>query len=201
MNALQPSFSGKFPPKRSHNRLVRPREYLTEGEVLALLKSAQRVGRYGHRDATLILLSYRHGFRVSELISLQWSEVDFALGRLHIRRRKNGVPSAHPLWGQEIRALRKLQRESAESPYVFVTERGGPLTESTAFKIIARAGRFAKLPFPVHPHMLRHATGYKLANDGHDTRSIQEYLGHKNIQHTVRYTELAAGRFQRFWKD
>ncbi len=97
--------------------------------------------------------------------------------------------------------MRRLRREYPETPYVFVTERKGPLTASTVRKMVARAGREAKLPFPVHPHMLRHACGYKLANDGHDTRAIQHYLGHKNIQHTVRYTELSANRFKDFLKD
>ena len=84
---------------------------------------------------------------------------------------------------------------------MFVTERRGPLTDSTARKLVARAGREAGIPFPVHPHMLRHACGFKLANNGHDTRALQHYLGHKNIQHTVRYTELSPTRFKDFWKD
>jgi type 1 fimbriae regulatory protein FimB/type 1 fimbriae regulatory protein FimE len=101
----------------------------------------------------------------------------------------------------EIRALKRLQRDYPDSPYVFVTERKGPLTTSTVRKLVARAGVKAKIKFPVHPHMLRHGCGYKLANDGQDTRAIQHYLGHKNIQHTVRYTEMASDRFNGFWKD
>ena len=100
-----------------------------------------------------------------------------------------------------MRALRKVSRDYPDSSYVFSSERKGPLTDSSVRKIVARAGQRAGLPFPVHPHMLRHACGYKLANDGHDTRSIQHYLGHKNITHTVRYTELAPDRFNSFWKD
>jgi type 1 fimbriae regulatory protein FimB/type 1 fimbriae regulatory protein FimE len=96
--------------------------------------------------------------------------------------------------------LRRLKREYS-GPYVFVTERGGPLTPSTVQKMVARAGQKAELPFPVHPHMLRHACGFKLANDGHDTRTLQHYLGHKQISHTTRYTELAADRFNSFWQD
>ena len=114
---------------------------------------------------------------------------------------KNGVPSVHPLRGSELRALRKLARDYPDSPYLFVTERKGPMTTSAVRKVLARAGQAAKVGLPIHPHMLRHSTGYKLANDGHDTRAIQHYLGHKNIQHTVRYTELAADRFKDFWKD
>ena len=127
--------------------------------------------------------------------------VDLSHGRLHVNRLKDGVPSVHPLRGPEIRALRRLRREYPDSPYVFVTERRGPLTDAAVRKIVARAGENAGIGFPVHPHMLRHATGYKLANDGHDTRAIQQYLGHKNIQHTVRYTELSPTRFRDFWKD
>ena len=96
---------------------------------------------------------------------------------------------------------RRGLRENLESRYVFVTERGGPATTAGFLKTIARTGEAAKLPFPVHPHMLRHSTGYKLANDGHDTRALQHYMGHKNIMHTVRYTEMAPDRFKNFWKD
>ncbi len=120
---------------------------------------------------------------------------------LHVNRLKNGMASTHPLRGPELRALRRLPRDYPASPYVFTTERHGPLTDSAVRKIVARAGEAAKLGVPVHPHMLRHACGYKLANDGHDTRAIQHYLGHRNIQHTVRYTELAPDRFKGFWKD
>jgi type 1 fimbriae regulatory protein FimB/type 1 fimbriae regulatory protein FimE len=97
--------------------------------------------------------------------------------------------------------LRQLRRDWPDSPYIFVSERGGPMTASNVRKLVARAGLAAKLPFSVHPHMLRHACGFKLANEGHDTRSLQHYLGHKNIAHTVRYTELKPDRFKSFWKD
>ncbi|MEI8396685.1 MAG: tyrosine-type recombinase/integrase [Rhodospirillaceae bacterium] len=111
------------------------------------------------------------------------------------------LPSTHPLRGPEIRALRKLLRDYPDTPYVFVSERRSPMTEATFRKIVARAGDAAELGMPIHPHMLRHSTGYKLANDGQDTRAIQLYLGHRNIQHTVLYTQLAADRFNGFWKD
>ncbi len=200
--ATRPDYvNGNLPPKRVPNSAVRSREYLTPDEVEGLIKAAKNIGRHGHRDAALILLAYRHGFRVSELIALRWDQIDLKQGLLHVNRLKNGTPSNHPIRGPEIRALRRLQREYPETPYVFVTERKGPLTPSTVRKIVARAGREAKLPFPAHPHMLRHACGFKLANDGHDTRAIQHYLGHKNITHTVRYTELAADRFNDFWRD
>jgi type 1 fimbriae regulatory protein FimB/type 1 fimbriae regulatory protein FimE len=105
------------------------------------------------------------------------------------------------LRGPELRALRRLQRAYPDTAYVFVSERKAPLCADAVRKIVGRAGREAGIEFPVHPHMLRHATGYKLANDGQDTRAIQHYLGHRNIQHTTRYTELAADRFKDFWRD
>ena len=114
-----------------------------------------------------------------------------AEGRLHVHRVKNGIPSVHPIRGDEMRALRKLRRDYPRDAHVFVSERGGP---------IKRLGEAAKMPFPIHPHMLRHACGFKLANDGHDTRALQHYLGHKNIQHTVRYTDMAPDRFKDFWR-
>lgn len=191
----------KVPPTRRPNRAQRSREYLTEKEVGALMDAARRSGRHGHRDVTLILLAYRHGLRVSELVALRWDQVDFGQGLLHVTRAKNGTPSAHPIHGPELRALRRLRRDYPESIYVFMTERRGPLTTDTVRKILARAGQRAALGFPVHPHMLRHACGFKLANDGHDTRAIQHYMGHRNIQHTVRYTDLAPGRFKDFWRD
>ena len=190
-----------LPPPRQKYAEVRSREHLTFDEVSRLVKAAGSVGRHRHRDRTLILLSYSHGLRVGEAVSLRWHQVDLKEGLLHVNRLKNGVPSTHPLRGAELRVLRKLRRDYPDSPFVFVTERGGPLTTSTVRKLIARAGERANLPFPIHPHMLRHALGYKLANDGHDTRAIQHYLGHKNIQHTVRYTELASDRFNNFWHD
>ena len=193
--------NGKVPPRRRRNAELRSREYLTQDEVESLMDAAGKVGRHGHRDRTLILIAFRHALRVSELVSLRWDQVDLKQGLLHVNRAKNGSPSTHPLRGPEIRALRRLQRDYTDTPYIFVTERKGPLTAASARQVIGRAGEEAELGFPVHPHMLRHACGFYLANEGHDTRSIQHYMGHKNIQHTVRYTELASDRFAGFWKD
>jgi site-specific recombinase XerD len=179
----------------------RGREYLTPQEVDRVIAAAGRVARHGHRDATMIMVAYRHGLRVSELVALRWDQVDLKNGRLHVRRRKNGLPSTHPLYGPEIRALRRILRERTDTQYVFVSQRKAPMTASTFSKIIARAGNAAGIELPLHPHMLRHATGFKLANDGHDTRAIQHYLGHRNIQNTVVYTQLAADRFKDFWND
>lgn len=188
-------------PLRRKNADYRSREYLTEQEVEQLMDAAAKVGRHGHRDSSIILLSYRHGLRVTELVSLRWEQVDLKQGLMHVNRLKHGNPSVQPLRGPELRALRRLQRDYPMLPYVFSSERKAPLTDDAIRKIIGRAGEEAKLPFPVHPHMLRHACGYKLAQEGQDTRAIQHYLGHKNIQHTVRYTQLSHERFKDFWKD
>src|SRR4051812_24087794 len=153
------------------------------------------------RDATMILLAYRHGLRVSELVGLRREQVDLRQGLLHVRRRKNGLPSTHPLRGPELRALHKVLRDDPDAAYVFVSERRAPMTAATFRKLVARAGEAAGLGMPIHSHMLRHSTGFKLANDGQDTRAIQLYLGHRNIQHTVLYTQLATNRFNDFWND
>ena len=179
----------------------RTRRYLTEKEVNKLMDAARKHGRHGHRDATMILIAYRHGLRASELVDLQWSQIELDSGRLHVRRAKRGTPSVHPLQGDEIRALRRLRREQEASPFVFTSERGGPMLAKAWGNHFERLGKRAGMPFQVFPHMLRHACGFALANAGHDTRSLQAYLGHKNIQHTVRYTELSPDRFRNFWKD
>jgi type 1 fimbriae regulatory protein FimB/type 1 fimbriae regulatory protein FimE len=186
------------PPKKPKNSDRRTREYLTSEEVDSLMKAAKKLGRHGHRDSTMILVAFRHGLRVSELISL-WSQ-SISPGHYPLFR-KNGISTSHPLWGAELRALRQVQRDYPETPYVFVSERKTPMTASTFSKILTRAAAEAGLSLSVHPHMLRHSTGFKLANEGQDTRSIQHFLGHKNIQHTVRYTEMAPDRFKNFWKD
>lgn len=189
------------PPKKVTNLEKRTREHLLPNEVEAMIKAASSFGRHGHRDSTLILLAYRHGLRVSELVALQWSQVDFSSATIYVNRLKHGISSTHPLRARELRWLRQLQRSYPASPYLFVSERGTPMAAATAFNIISRAGTLAGLALSVHPHMLRHACGFYLASHGHDTRAIQAYLGHKNIQHTIRYTELTSERFQKFWLD
>jgi integrase len=183
------------------NDELRSREYLTVAEVERLMKAAQH-GRYGHRDTTLILVAFRHGLRAAEICDLEWSQVEFGRSAsVHVRRVKNGKPSVHPLRGEEIRALRELRRQFPESGFVFATERGGPFTPDAVNRLIKRIGERAGFAFSVHCHMLRHACGYALANAGHDTRALQDWLGHRSIQHTVRYTELSPTRFKDFWRD
>jgi len=181
----------KVTPRRPKNADVRTREYLTEKEIEKLIEGCEG-NRRPHRDATMILIAFRHGLRASEVCDLQWTQVDFAGATLAVTRAKHGTPSTHPLTGRELRALRRLHREAeSQSPFLFMSERGSPMTVSNFQKLISRASEASGLKIKAHPHMLRHGCGYKLANEGHDTRGLQAYLGHKNIQHTVRYTELA----------
>lgn len=202
-----PSFSAKSskkatgPPTKPRNTDVRSREYLTSKEVERLKNAAKEIGRHGFRDWLLITMMYRHGLRAGEAIDLRWDQVDLDNGRLHVNRLKNGDPSVHYIQGDEIRALRKLKRLYQDSDFLFTSERKAPLTGRTVHHIISRAGELAGLKFPCHPHMLRHARGYKLAAQGEDTRAIQAYLGHKNIQHTVLYTKLDPKRFKGFGID
>jgi integrase len=200
LRLVTPNNENRSVPVRRANSDLRTREYLTPAEVEKLTKEA-RQGRYGHRDATLILIAFRHGLRASEICNLEWSQVEFGRSAaLHVRRVKNGKPSVHPLRGDEIRALRELRRQFPDSSFVFATERGGPFTPDAINRHIKRLGERAGFDFPVHCHMLRHGCGYALANAGHDTRAIQDWLGHRSIQHTVRYTDLAPTRFKDFWR-
>ena len=182
-------------PRRKRNSEYRPREHLER------LIEAAKDNRWGHRDSTMALLAFRHGLRASELVDLRWEQVDLENGILHVRRVKQGTPATHPLTGRELRALRRLQREAGGSPFVFVSERGTPFATRGFQAMVERAGQAAGFEMKIHPHMLRHACGYKLANEGVDTRTIQGYLGHKSIQHTVRYTELSPTRFKGLWRN
>src|SRR5437868_1293263 len=201
------SFSAESPPE---SRLGPPRkkefdpavrEYLRPDEVEAMVQATRKSGRHRVRDAAIILLMFRHGLRTAELVALRWQQVDLKAGYLDVHRVKRGHDAKHPLRGPQLRLLRELQRTYPDSPYVFVSERKAPLSPRSIRAIVARVGKVAGLPFVPHPHQLRHACGYYLASHGHDTRAIQDYLGHKNIQHTVRYTEMAPHRFENFWTD
>ena len=195
-----PTTVNRTVPRRLANSTLRTREHLTADEVERLIEAAKR-NRHGSRDALALLLAYRHGLRAAEVVDLRWEQIDFKAATLHIRRVKNGTPSSHPLTGRELRELRRHQRESAASPFVFVSERGAPLTTAGFSRMVERAGASAELGIKAHAHMLRHACGYALANAGVDTRALQAYLGHRNIQNTVRYSALAPGRFKGFWQD
>jgi integrase len=180
----------------------RPKNFLTEAEIGNFLKAARK-GRHRVRNYAMLLLAFRHGLRVSELINLRMADLDLDTNRLFVRRLKGSLSTSHPLEGDEIRALRAWLRERinapcCNSPLVFLSERG-PMTRQAFNYICAEIGSRARLDIKVHPHMLRHSCGYALANKGRDTRLIQDYLGHRNITHTQIYTRTAAVRFEGLW--
>ena len=149
----------------------------------------------------MILACYRHGLRASELCDLRWTQIDWSRAHLHVRRLKGSDDSTHTIEGDEKRALRQLQRDQEpKSPFVFTSERGAPFTPSGFAKMIERAGDEAKLGFKAHPHQLRHACGFALANKGVDTRRLQLWLGHKDIRNTVAYSKLSAQPFEGMWR-
>ena len=172
---------------------VTNRRYLRPDEANRLIDAASQRGRYPFRDRILLRTVYRHGLRVSEATGLRWSQIDLDAGTIHVARLKGSVDSTHTMDRDELRDLRKLRRE-VTGLFVFETERGGPLSVDAVQHIVREAGRLAGLDVEAHPHMLRHAAGYMLANEGTDTRLIQAYLGHKDIRHTAHYTELAPKR-------
>jgi integrase len=190
----------RMPPgRRSNAESGREREYLTPAEVERLVRAARKRGRYGSRDALAILMGFRHGLRVSELVRLRWSQVDFTTARLTVHRAKGSTGSTQPILGDELRELRKLQREQpAGSQFIFNNERGVPMSADGFRRMLSRVGEECGLPL-VHPHMLRHSTGFALADKGRDLREIQDFLGHRSINNTVIYTKLRPGRFDRIW--
>jgi integrase len=187
------------PPLRRKD--TRPRKHLTPTEVAALLKAARHSGRYRMRDELAVLLAYRHGLRVSELVSLQWSQLDLRGATITVQRAKGGMATEHPLRSVELRLLGKLRREAPDSAYVLMTERGTPWTTSNFRKVLQRLATVAELPISVNPHALRHACGFYLAGRGVDTRALSHYLGHRSLQSTERYTAQSAARFKDFFRD
>jgi integrase len=172
------------------------RQWLTEAEVEAINKACEN-----ERDRLMVLMAYRHGLRVSELIGLTWRQVDLDAARLQVIRAKGSEDGVHPLSGREIRALRSLRRrQPVGTRWVFITSRGGPMTRNGFFKLLVKAAARAGIT-DVHPHLLRHATGFKLVNQGMDTLSLAAYLGHANVQNTKRYARMDAARFDRLWRD
>jgi integrase len=184
---------------RHKNTQYRSREYLTPDEINELLAAAQTGRKFRDRNYALILLMFRHGLRVGEAASLKWDAISFTDKTIYINRLKNSQSGNHPLLPDELEILQILRkRYKQDSFHVFVGERGEAMTGGAIAKVIQRLGKIAKLDIKVHPHMMRHSCGYWLANQGATTRDIQEYLGHRNIQHTVRYTSLNAERFRSF---
>ena len=172
------------------------RAYLTEGEVERLIRATRTT-----RDALMILMGYRHGLRVSELVGLQWRQLDLDTGHFRVRRAKHREDAIHPLGGREIRGLRKIRRgQPVGFRFVFDNGRGEPMTRNGFYKLLARAGTAAGIP-DVHPHLLRHGCGFKLVNQGMDALSLAAYLGHHNVQNTARYAKMSATRFEGLWRD
>jgi integrase len=185
-------------PGRKANAEYRGREYLTKEEVDALVAAAKK-NRHGQRDALMIRMAFLHGLRASELVGLRWDQVNFDTANIFVKRKKGSLPSNQPIVADELRSLRALQRTAPASPFIFVSERGSPFTTAGFARLVERAGEAAEIGLKIHAHMLRHACGHVLANKGKDTRTLQLHLGHKNIQHTVRYTELAPDRLKNIW--
>jgi integrase len=197
---LRPSQSEKPTVRggRAKNTEFRQREYLTEPEVDKLL-AATKASRNPDRDRLLILMAFRHALRVSELVNLRWERIHLDTATIHITRAKNGTPGNHGLQGDELRLLRALRREHPHADFVFLSERKAPLSVDGAQKLIERLGVAAKLSFPIHAHMLRHAAGYALAARGVDTRTLQAFMGHRSIANTVIYTAVAEKRIRNIW--
>ncbi|HHG8773636.1 TPA: type 1 fimbria switch DNA invertase FimE [Raoultella planticola] len=181
------------------------RRFLTAKEVQAMMLAA-RQGPTGERDYCLILLAFRHGMRISELLDLHYRDLDLNEGRINVRRLKNGFSTIHPLRFDELEAIARWTQVRAgwkaaqQTNAIFISRRGTQLSRQQAYRIIRSAGEAAGTATHTHPHMLRHACGYELAERGADTRLIQDYLGHRNIRHTVRYTASNAARFAGLWE-
>jgi type 1 fimbriae regulatory protein FimB len=179
------------------------RKHLTAAEVQKLL-DATKGNRNAARDRCLLLLLFRHGLRVSEACGLKLSQVDTESRVLHIARLKAGLSTSHPLRSDELRAIKTWlairAKMKPDTDAFFISERRRPLSRKTAWLMIRDYGEKADLSVEAHPHMLRHACGFALADQGADTRLIQDYLGHRNIQHTVMYTATNPARFERLWR-
>jgi type 1 fimbriae regulatory protein FimB len=198
-----------MPRKRSPEKMKKTkrssagRSHLTGLEVGKLI-AATRGTRNEARDRCLLLLMFRHGLRVTEACRLTLDQVDTESRLLHVTRLKRGLSTSQLLRGDELRAitawLKQRARMKPTGKAFFVSEQRKPLHRSTVNQALTKYSKVAAVPFLAHPHMLRHACGFALADQGADTRLIQDYLGHRNIQHTVRYTASNPARFEKLWR-
>ena len=192
-----------FLPTPTLDKMMSDRKHLVSAEVEKLL-AATKGSRNEARDRCLLLLMFRHGLRVSEACGLRLSQVNTESRVLHVARLKAGLSTTHPLRGDELRAIKAWlairAKMKPKTDAFFISERRGPLSRKTGWLMIRDYGRLAGLSVEAHPHMLRHACGFALADQGADTRLIQDYLGHRNIQHTVRYTATNPARFEKLWR-
>ena len=180
--------SPRVPPRKPKNADVRTREYLTASEIRVLKEAAAKAPQNGSRDWLLITMMYRHALRVSEATGLRWVQVDLKACSLHVNRLKNGTSAVHSLENDELHSLKQLRCDNPKSDFIFNSQRQGPLSARQVHTIVARAGKAAGIKFPVHPHQLRHAKGFQLAERGEETSAIQAYFGHKSGCHAKIYT-------------
>ena len=188
-----------------NNSDIKKRNFLTQNEIESLLNAANS-GPHAARNYCLTLLCFIHGFRASEICRLRISDIDLRSKCIYIHRLKKGLSTTHPLLNKEIQALKRWldirdEYPQSTSEWLFLSRKGNPLSRQQFYQIISASGDQAGLPLEIHPHMLRHSCGFALANMGIDTRLIQDYLGHRNIRHTVWYTASNAGRFYGIWDN
>lgn len=177
----------------------RAKDFLDEAEMYRLLEAAKE-GRYGIRDHLLLFLTYRHALRVSEAIAIRLDQVNLKQARIWIKRSKNSLDTEQPIEGDELRAIKRyLATRDDKLPWLFLSERGQPLTRQAVNYIVREAGKRAKVG-RVWPHMLRHSAGYALSNRGRDFRLLQDFMGHRDPRHTTRYTRTASRRFEGLWR-
>lgn len=190
----------KYIPTRKKNKEYRSREHLTLDEVNELIEVAECGRKFRLRNSLIVLMLFRHGLRISELCDLKWDAILWKEKKIYINRSKNGLSGEHPLKDDEYEKLLDIRHSNniKSSNYIFTGERGEQLKEQSITRLIKRLGEKSMLGFPVHPHQLRHACGYHLANQGATTRDIQAYLGHRNIKNTEKYTALNCSRFELF---